>query len=138
MKYSLNYSGTRFFPLKIKVTVSLVIDGRLIGQRPPGRSRAGMLDRVEEGGPYTAAKRSTLDRELYRGRACLHTICITLGYFHRERKENRTKRTSQLFNSLPTNFTQPSALNLKNSPVKTIFKLVPSVCTTARKNSSFL
>ena len=77
-------------------------------------------------------------KDLPVGRKHTHTMSITLGYFHRERKGNRTKRTSQLFNSLPTNFTQPSALNLKNSPVKTIFKLVPSVCTTARKNSSFL
>ena len=39
---------------------------RLIGKRPPGRSRAGMLDRVKEGGPYTAVKRCTLDQELYK------------------------------------------------------------------------
>ena len=44
--------------------VPLVIEGRIIGKRPPGRPRAGMLDRVKDGSPNVALKRFALDREL--------------------------------------------------------------------------
>ena len=44
--------------------VPLVIEGRIIGRRPPGRPRAGMLDRVKDGSPYVALKRLALNREL--------------------------------------------------------------------------
>ena len=44
--------------------VPLVIEGRIIEKRPPGRPRAGMLDRVKDGSPYVAVKRRALDREL--------------------------------------------------------------------------
>ena len=42
---------------------SLVIEGRIPGKRPPGRPRAGMLDRVKDGSSYVAVKRRALDRE---------------------------------------------------------------------------
>ena len=44
--------------------VPLIIEGRIIGKRPPGRPRAGMLDRVKDGSSYIVAKRRSLDREL--------------------------------------------------------------------------
>ena len=44
--------------------VPLVIEGRIIGKRSPGRPRAGMLDRVKDGSPYVALKRFALNREL--------------------------------------------------------------------------
>ena len=44
--------------------VPLVIEGRIIGERPPGRPRVGMLDRVKDGSPDIAVKRRALDREL--------------------------------------------------------------------------
>ena len=44
--------------------VPLVIEGRIIGKRPPGRPGVGMLDRVKDGSPYVAVKRLALDREL--------------------------------------------------------------------------
>ena len=44
--------------------VPLVIEGRIIGKRPPGRPRVGMLDRVKDGSPYVAVKRRALDRDL--------------------------------------------------------------------------
>ena len=44
--------------------VPLIIEGRIIRKRPPGRLRAGMLDRVEDGSSYIVAKRRALDREL--------------------------------------------------------------------------
>ena len=44
--------------------VPLVIEGRIIGKRPAGRPRVGMLDRVKNGSPYQAVKRLALDREL--------------------------------------------------------------------------
>ena len=44
--------------------VPLIIEGRIIGKRPPGRPRVGILDRVKNGSPYVAVKRLTLDREL--------------------------------------------------------------------------
>ena len=44
--------------------VPLVIEERIIAKRPPGRPRAGMLDRVKDGSPYVAVKRRALDREL--------------------------------------------------------------------------
>ena len=34
----------------------IVIEGRIIGRRPPGRPRTGMLDRVTDGGPYIAVR----------------------------------------------------------------------------------
>ena len=37
--------------------VSLAIEGRIIGKRPPGRPRVGMLDRVKDGSPYLVVKR---------------------------------------------------------------------------------
>ena len=39
--------------------VPLVIEGRIIGKRSPGGSRAGMLDRMKEGSPYVAALRAS-------------------------------------------------------------------------------
>ena len=36
---------------------SLVIEGGMIGKRPHGRPREGMLDRVKDGSPYVAVKR---------------------------------------------------------------------------------
>ena len=44
--------------------VPLVIERRVIGRRPSGRPRAGMLDRVKDGSPYVAVKGCSLDREL--------------------------------------------------------------------------
>ena len=44
--------------------VPLVIEGIIIGKRPPGRPRAGMLDRVKDGSPYIAVKRRALDAQL--------------------------------------------------------------------------
>ena len=44
--------------------VPLAIEGRIPGKRPPGRPRAGMLDRVKDGSSYVAVKRRALDREL--------------------------------------------------------------------------
>ena len=41
----------------------LVIEGRMPGKRPPGRPRAGMLDRVKDGSSYVAVKRRALDPE---------------------------------------------------------------------------
>ena len=41
----------------------LVIEGRMPGKRPPGRPRAGMLDRVKDGSSYVAVKGRALDRE---------------------------------------------------------------------------
>ena len=35
-----------------------------MGKRPPGRPRAGIVDRVKDGSPYVAVKRLALDREL--------------------------------------------------------------------------
>ena len=43
---------------------SLVIEGGMIGKRPPGRPQAGMLDRKKDGSPYVAVKINALDREL--------------------------------------------------------------------------
>ena len=43
--------------------VPLVIEGRIPGKRPPGRPRAGMLDRVKDGSSYVAVKMFALDRE---------------------------------------------------------------------------
>ena len=36
----------------------------MIGKRPHGRPRAGMLDRVKDGSPYVAVKINALDRGL--------------------------------------------------------------------------
>ena len=36
--------------------VPLVIEGRIIEKRPPGRPRAGMLDRVKDDSPYVTVK----------------------------------------------------------------------------------
>ena len=44
--------------------VSLVIEGRIPGIRPPGRPQAGMLDRVKGGSFYVAVKMRALNREL--------------------------------------------------------------------------
>ena len=44
--------------------VPVVIEGRMIGKRPPGRPQAGMLDRKKDGSPYVAVKINALDREL--------------------------------------------------------------------------
>ena len=44
--------------------VPLVIEERVIGRRPSGRPRAGMLDRVKDDSPYAAVKGCALDREL--------------------------------------------------------------------------
>ena len=44
--------------------VPLVIEGRIIEKRLPGRPRAGMLDRVKDGSPYVAVKRRAVNREL--------------------------------------------------------------------------
>ena len=44
--------------------VPLVIKGVMIGKRPHERPRAGMLDRVKDGGPYVAVKMRAVDREL--------------------------------------------------------------------------
>ena len=44
--------------------VPLAIEGRIPGKRPPGRPRAGMLERVKDGSSYVAVKRRALDREL--------------------------------------------------------------------------
>ena len=44
--------------------VPLVIEGRKVTQRPPGRPRAEMLDKEKDGSPYVAVKRLALDREL--------------------------------------------------------------------------
>ena len=35
----------------------------MIGKRPHGGPRAGMLDRVKDGSPYVAVKKRALDRE---------------------------------------------------------------------------
>ena len=43
--------------------IPLVLEGRIPGKRPPGRPRAGMLDRVKDGSSYVAVKRRVLDRE---------------------------------------------------------------------------
>ena len=43
--------------------VPLVTEGRIPGKRPPGRLRAGMLDRVKDGSSYIVVKRRALDRE---------------------------------------------------------------------------
>ena len=43
--------------------VPLVIEGRIPGNRPAGRPRAGMLDRVKDGSSYVAVNRRALDRE---------------------------------------------------------------------------
>ena len=43
--------------------VPIVIEGRIRGKRPPGRPRAGMLDRAKDGSSYVAVKRRVLDRE---------------------------------------------------------------------------
>ena len=49
--------------------VPLVIEGRIIGKRPLGRLRKGMLDRVRDGSPYVAVKRSrTIRKDLPAGR----------------------------------------------------------------------
>ena len=50
--------------LGLAYLVAFVIEGRIIGKRPPGRPRVEMLDRVKGGGPYVAVKRRALDREL--------------------------------------------------------------------------
>ena len=50
--------------------VPLVTEGRIIGKRPPGRPRAGMMERVKDGSPYAAVRRRALDREL-QGSTCL-------------------------------------------------------------------
>ena len=44
--------------------VSLVIEGRIPGKRPPGRPQAEMLDRVKDGSFYVAVKMRALNREL--------------------------------------------------------------------------
>ena len=44
--------------------VPLVIEGRIIGKRPPGRPRVGMLNRVKNSIPYVAVRRLALDRQL--------------------------------------------------------------------------
>ena len=46
--------------------VPLVIEGRIIGKRPPGRPGVGMLDRVKDGSPYIVIKRLALEE----GPAC--------------------------------------------------------------------
>ena len=42
--------------------VPLVRESRIIGKRPFGRPRAGMQDRVKDGGSYVVVKRRTLYR----------------------------------------------------------------------------
>ena len=42
--------------------VPLVSESRIIGKKPSGRPRAGMLDRGKDGGPYVVVKRRTLYR----------------------------------------------------------------------------
>ena len=42
--------------------VPFVSESRIIGKRPSGRPRAGMLDRVKDAGPYVVVKRRTLYR----------------------------------------------------------------------------
>ena len=37
--------------------VPVVIEGRIKEKGPPGRRRAGMLDRVKDGSPYVVVKR---------------------------------------------------------------------------------
>ena len=51
-------------PYGIAILIPLVTEGRIIGKRPPGRPRVGMLYRVQNGSPYVAVKRRALDREL--------------------------------------------------------------------------
>ena len=40
--------------------VPFVSESRIIGKRPSGRPRAGMLDREKDGDPYVEVKRRTL------------------------------------------------------------------------------
>ena len=44
--------------------IPLIIEGRIVAKRPPGRPREEMLDRIKNGSPYVAVKRVALDREL--------------------------------------------------------------------------
>ena len=44
--------------------VPLIYEGRVMGKRPPGRPRAGMLERVKDDSSHIVAKRRALDREL--------------------------------------------------------------------------
>ena len=42
--------------------VPFVSESRIIGKRPSGRPRSGMLDREKDGDPYVVVKRRTLYR----------------------------------------------------------------------------
>ena len=67
------------------VTLShYVIEGKIIGKRPPKTPLAGVLDRVKDDSPYVAVRRRALDRELW-GKTCLwaenthtHTCSLAL------------------------------------------------------------
>ena len=51
--------------------VPLVIEGRIIGKRSPGRYRAGMLVRVKDDSPYVAVKR-TIRKDLPGHKTHIH------------------------------------------------------------------
>ena len=53
-----------YYTLRHGDIVALVIEGRIIGKRSPGRPRAGMLERAKDGSPYVAVKRLALDQKL--------------------------------------------------------------------------
>ena len=57
--------------------VPLVIEGRIIGKRPPGRPRVGMLDRAKDGSPYVSsgqeARLRSIRKDLPVGRTHTHT-----------------------------------------------------------------
>ena len=44
-------------PYSMVILPHYVIEGEIIGKRPHGRPREGMLDRVKDGSPYVAVKR---------------------------------------------------------------------------------
>ena len=46
------------------------------------------------------------------------TMSMSPGYFYRKQKENRTKSTSLLYNSPPTNHIYPATWNVNNSHVQ--------------------
>ena len=42
----------------------IVIEGRVVGRRPPGRPRTGVLDRIKNGSSYISIKRRVFERKL--------------------------------------------------------------------------